>query len=108
MLAALSNVNRAFQAPAIFNTEQEVMNSDFPLHDTRSCLSLNQFPVPQRFNQHFDLLQKARLPEGVSYQLYKESIAHADISVRSACLRLVHALETLQWDIISFSHDPGR
>ncbi|CAA6669967.1 unnamed protein product [Spirodela intermedia] len=56
MLAALSNVNRAFQAPTIFNTEQE------------------------RFNQHFDLLQKAHLPEGVSYELYKESIAHADIS----------------------------
>ncbi|XP_078437629.1 MAK10 homolog isoform X2 [Wolffia australiana] len=57
MLAALSStVNRAFQAPNIFNTEQE------------------------RFIQHFDLLQRAHLPDGVTYQLYRESIAHAHIS----------------------------
>uniref|UniRef100_A0A1D1ZAE2 N-alpha-acetyltransferase 35, NatC auxiliary subunit n=1 Tax=Anthurium amnicola TaxID=1678845 RepID=A0A1D1ZAE2_9ARAE len=56
LLAALSNVRSSFQIPSIFNSEQE------------------------HFIQHFELLQKARVPEGVSYNLFKESVVHANIS----------------------------
>ncbi|OAY66784.1 N-alpha-acetyltransferase 35, NatC auxiliary subunit [Ananas comosus] len=56
MLAALRNESNAFQMPNIFNSEQE------------------------RFIQHFELLQKAQVPEHISYHIFKESTAHACIS----------------------------
>ncbi|OEL26882.1 N-alpha-acetyltransferase 35, NatC auxiliary subunit [Dichanthelium oligosanthes] len=52
MLAVLRNESRSFQLPSIFNTEQE----------------------------HFDLLQKARVPEHISYYSFKESSSRAGIS----------------------------
>ncbi|KAL6635301.1 hypothetical protein ACP70R_027972 [Stipagrostis hirtigluma subsp. patula] len=56
MLAVLRNESRSFQLPTIFNTEQE------------------------RFMQHFDLLQKARIPEHISYYSFRESASRACIS----------------------------
>ncbi|ONK60207.1 uncharacterized protein A4U43_C08F15520 [Asparagus officinalis] len=56
MLAALRNECKAFQAPNTFNSEHE------------------------RFVQHFELLQKAQIPENISYDLFKESTANAQIS----------------------------
>ncbi|XP_068647508.1 uncharacterized protein [Aristolochia californica] len=49
MLAALSNERMISQKPSIFNSEQE------------------------RFIQHFDLLQKAHVPDQISYVLFKKS-----------------------------------
>ncbi|XP_077237951.1 MAK10 homologue isoform X2 [Tasmannia lanceolata] len=48
MLAALCNEHKVFQRPGIFNTEQE------------------------RFIQHFELLQKARILDHISYVLFEE------------------------------------
>uniref|UniRef100_A0A0D9VMA0 N-alpha-acetyltransferase 35, NatC auxiliary subunit n=1 Tax=Leersia perrieri TaxID=77586 RepID=A0A0D9VMA0_9ORYZ len=56
MLAALRNESNSFQSPSIFNSEQE------------------------RFIQHFDLLQKARLPEHITYYSFRESASHAFIA----------------------------
>lgn len=56
MLAALRNESNSFQLPSIFNSEQE------------------------RFIQHFDLLQKARLPEHITYYSFRESASHASIA----------------------------
>ncbi|KAF8689938.1 hypothetical protein HU200_041573 [Digitaria exilis] len=56
MLAVLRNESRSFQLPSIFNSEQE------------------------RFMQHFDLLQKARVPEHISYYSFKESSSQAGIT----------------------------
>ncbi|XP_064935527.1 uncharacterized protein LOC135587730 isoform X1 [Musa acuminata AAA Group] len=56
MLAALHNESKAFQMRSPFNGEEE------------------------RFSQHFDLLQKAHVPDHVSYYLFKESTVHARIS----------------------------
>ncbi|CAN6252916.1 unnamed protein product [Urochloa humidicola] len=56
MLAVLRNESRSFQLPSIFNTEQE------------------------RFMQHFDLLQKAQVPEHISYYSFKESSSRAGIT----------------------------
>uniref|UniRef100_A0A0A9G4D5 NAA35-like TPR repeats domain-containing protein n=1 Tax=Arundo donax TaxID=35708 RepID=A0A0A9G4D5_ARUDO len=56
MLAVLRNESMSFQLPTIFNTEQE------------------------RFMQHFDLLQKARIPEHISYYSFRESASRACIS----------------------------
>ncbi|BAS81437.1 Os02g0803250 [Oryza sativa Japonica Group] len=59
MLAALRNESNSFQLPSIFNSEQE---------------------VDWRFIQHFDLLQKARLPEHITYYSFRESASHASIA----------------------------
>ncbi|CAL9132181.1 unnamed protein product [Musa textilis] len=56
MLAALHNESKAFQMWSPFNSEEE------------------------RFVQHFELLQKAHVPNHVSYYLFKESTVHACIS----------------------------
>ncbi|XP_006649138.1 N-alpha-acetyltransferase 35, NatC auxiliary subunit [Oryza brachyantha] len=56
MLAALRIKSNLFQLPSIFNSEQE------------------------RFIQHFDLLQKARLPEHITYYSFRESASHATIA----------------------------
>ncbi|KAJ6831291.1 N-alpha-acetyltransferase 35, NatC auxiliary subunit [Iris pallida] len=57
MLAALRNECKFFQMPSRFNSEEE------------------------RFIQHFALLQKAQVPEHISYYLFKESTASAQISI---------------------------
>ncbi|KAF9624998.1 hypothetical protein IFM89_016930 [Coptis chinensis] len=49
MLAALRNECSTFQSANYFNTEEE------------------------RFNQHFDLLQRAHVPDHISYHLFNES-----------------------------------
>ncbi|KAL5211511.1 hypothetical protein ABZP36_022358 [Zizania latifolia] len=61
MLAALRNASNSFQLPSIFNSEQE------------------------RFIQHFDLLQKARLSEHITYYSFKESASHAFIADVMKC-----------------------
>ncbi|XP_061991533.1 uncharacterized protein LOC133709710 [Rosa rugosa] len=53
MLAALRNERMTVQSPSPFNTEHE------------------------RFSQHFELLQKACIPDQVSYPLFKDSTTHA-------------------------------
>ncbi|XP_048551112.1 N-alpha-acetyltransferase 35, NatC auxiliary subunit isoform X1 [Triticum urartu] len=53
LLAALRKESKSFQSPSIFNTEQE------------------------RFMQHFDLLQKAQIPECITYYSFKEAAAQA-------------------------------
>ncbi|XP_050374336.1 uncharacterized protein LOC126791852 [Argentina anserina] len=52
MLAALRNEHMMVQHPSPFNTEHE------------------------RFSQHFELLQKACIPDQVSYPLFKDSTTH--------------------------------
>ncbi|KAM7511569.1 hypothetical protein LguiB_010444 [Lonicera macranthoides] len=56
MLAALRNDNKGFHCLGPFNTEQE------------------------RFIQHFDLLQKACIPDHFSYPSFKESTTNAHLS----------------------------
>ncbi|KQK01201.1 N-alpha-acetyltransferase 35, NatC auxiliary subunit [Brachypodium distachyon] len=56
LLAVLRNEGKSFLLPTIFNTEQE------------------------RFLQHFDLLQKARIPEHITYYSFKESAAQAHMA----------------------------
>uniref|UniRef100_A0A453PY08 NAA35-like TPR repeats domain-containing protein n=1 Tax=Aegilops tauschii subsp. strangulata TaxID=200361 RepID=A0A453PY08_AEGTS len=57
LLAALRKESKSFQSPSIFNTEQE------------------------RFMQHFDLLQKAQIPECITYYSFKEAAAQAHMAV---------------------------
>lgn len=56
MLAALKAQHTVFQRPSVFNSEQE------------------------RFVQHFELLQKAHVPDRISYFLFKESTLRANIT----------------------------
>lgn len=56
MLAALNNELKVFRRPSIFNSEKE------------------------RFIQHFELLQKAHVPDRISYLLFKESTLCANIT----------------------------
>ncbi|XP_031483391.1 uncharacterized protein LOC116252912 isoform X2 [Nymphaea colorata] len=56
MSAALANERQLVKKWSAFSTEQE------------------------RFFQHFDLLLKARVPDGVSYPLFKDSTAHVNFS----------------------------
>lgn len=55
MLAALRNELNVFRMPSIFNNEQE------------------------RFVQHFELLQKAHVPEHISYHIFMKSTENARI-----------------------------
>ncbi|KAF3774672.1 N-alpha-acetyltransferase 35 NatC auxiliary subunit [Nymphaea thermarum] len=59
MSAALANERQSVKKWSAFSTEQE------------ACA---------RFFQHFDLLLKARVPDGVSYPLFKDSTAHVNFS----------------------------
>ncbi|KAF5202674.1 Mak10-like protein [Thalictrum thalictroides] len=56
MLAALRNECNKFQRMNYFNTEEEI------------------------FNQHFDLLQRAHVPDNISYHLFKESTTNVHFS----------------------------
>lgn len=82
MLAALHNESKAFQMRSPFNGEEEVLiyanlQKNFVKSETNHCYKSSN----QRFVQHFDLLQKAHVPDHVSYYLFKESTVHARISV---------------------------
>ena len=48
---------------------------------TYEAFFLIKFHFSQRFLQHFELLQKACIPDGVSYVSFKETINHARLSV---------------------------
>ncbi|KAF7086636.1 hypothetical protein CFC21_089920 [Triticum aestivum] len=56
LLAALRKESKSFQLPSVFNTEQE------------------------RFMQHFDLLQKAQIPECITYYSFQEAAAQAHMA----------------------------
>ncbi|KAJ0960348.1 hypothetical protein J5N97_001832 [Dioscorea zingiberensis] len=84
MLAALRNESKVFEMPNVFNSEQE------------------------RFIQHFELLQKAHVPDHISYYLFKESTIHASIPivVKHNYFREAQRISTSLRG--SFSGDPGR
>ncbi|KAM0883840.1 hypothetical protein ACQ4PT_031369 [Festuca glaucescens] len=84
LLAALRNESKSFQLPSIFNSEQE------------------------RFMQHFDLLQKARIPEGITYYSFKEAAAQAhmaDVMKYNFFKEIQKIIPSLKG---SFAGDPGK
>ncbi|XP_057968901.1 uncharacterized protein LOC131158213 isoform X2 [Malania oleifera] len=84
MLAALRNENKLFQNPSPFNTEHET------------------------FIQHFELLQKACIPEHVSYIPFKESTSHARFSTLLVYNYFKDAQRIAKELRSSFSNDPDR
>ena len=85
LLAALRNESKSFQLPSVFNSEQEVGKihcCDFwyPFKYGLDVWQISNLSS-QRFMQHFDLLQKARIPEGITYYSFKESAAQAHMAV---------------------------
>lgn len=56
MMVALANKRKEFKGPCVFNSEHE------------------------RFFQHFELLQKAHVPDNISYQSFRESTANVHMS----------------------------
>ncbi|KAH7688507.1 N-alpha-acetyltransferase 35 NatC auxiliary subunit protein [Dioscorea alata] len=84
MLAALHNESKVFEMPNVFNNEQE------------------------RFIQHFELLQKAHVPDQISYFLFKESTKHAliPIIIKHNYFREAQRVSTSLKG--SFSGDPQR
>ncbi|KAA8522977.1 hypothetical protein F0562_009400 [Nyssa sinensis] len=84
MLAALKNEHKVFQSLGPFNTEHE------------------------RFFQHFELLQKACIPDNISYVSFEESTMHARLStlVMYNCFK---DAQRIAKDLrSSFSNDPDR
>nr|GLL29944.1 N-alpha-acetyltransferase 35, NatC auxiliary subunit isoform X2 [Ipomoea trifida] len=84
MLAALRNEQKIYQNVGPFNTEHE------------------------RFMQHFELLQKACLPNHVSYFSFKEATAHACISTVSMYNFFKDAQRISKELRSSFSNDPVK
>nr|XP_027072791.1 N-alpha-acetyltransferase 35, NatC auxiliary subunit-like isoform X2 [Coffea arabica] len=84
MLAALRNEFNAFQSVGPFNSEHE------------------------RFLQHFELLQKACIPDGVSYVSFKETINHARLSTSSTYNCFKDAQRTAKELRTSYSNDPEK
>ncbi|KAK8655004.1 hypothetical protein V6N13_107596 [Hibiscus sabdariffa] len=84
MLAALRNEISVFQSPGPFNTEQE------------------------KFAQHFELLQRACIPDHVSYPSYKESTTHARFSTLAMYNYFKDAQRIVKEVKSSFSNDPDR
>nr|GMD04005.1 N-alpha-acetyltransferase 35, NatC auxiliary subunit [Ipomoea batatas] len=84
MLAALRNEQKIYQNVGPFNTEHE------------------------RFMQHFELLQKACLPNHVSYFSFKEATAHARISTVSMYNFFKDAQRISKELRSSFSNDPVK
>ncbi|KAF6145444.1 hypothetical protein GIB67_032567 [Kingdonia uniflora] len=84
MLAALRNERNDFQTLSTLNTEEE------------------------RFIQHFELLYKARVPDHISYSVFKESTVHVRFSTLvkynyfSDAHRMAKELRS------SFNNDPDR
>ncbi|KAF8393150.1 hypothetical protein HHK36_021391 [Tetracentron sinense] len=84
MLAALRNERKVIQRLSIFNTEHE------------------------RFNQHFELLQKAHVPDHISYLLFKESTIEARFSTLVK-YNYFRDAQTIAKELrSSFSSDPDR
>ncbi|PPS09311.1 hypothetical protein GOBAR_AA11333 [Gossypium barbadense] len=84
MLAALRNEIPVFHGPSPFNTEQE------------------------KFVQHFELLQRACIPDHVSYLSYKESTTHARFSTLAMYNYFKDAQRIAKEVKSSFSNDPER
>lgn len=84
MLAALRNENMILQSPNPFNTEQE------------------------RFIQHFELLQKACVPDHISYPAFKESTTYASISTLVMYNYFKDAQRIAKEVKSSFSNDPDK
>ncbi|KAL4318234.1 hypothetical protein GQ457_18G003700 [Hibiscus cannabinus] len=84
ILAALRNEILVFQSPGPFNTEQE------------------------KFVQHFELLQRACIPDHVSYPSYKESTTHARFSTLAMYNYFKDAQRIAKEVKSSFSNDPDR
>ncbi|VFQ83410.1 unnamed protein product [Cuscuta campestris] len=82
MLAALRNEIKIYQNVGPFNTEHE------------------------RFMQHFELLQKACLPDHISYCSFKEATDHARISTRAMHNFFKDAQRLSKELRSSFSNDP--
>ncbi|KAH7574380.1 hypothetical protein JRO89_XS03G0288600 [Xanthoceras sorbifolium] len=84
MLAALRNELMVLQSPSPFNTERE------------------------RFNQHFELLQKACVPDNISYLSFKESTAYTRFSTLVMYNYFKNAQRIAKEIKSSFSDDPDR
>ncbi|XP_062149262.1 uncharacterized protein LOC133857901 [Alnus glutinosa] len=84
MLAALRNENMILQSPNPFNTEQE------------------------RFIQNFELLQKACVPDHISYPAFKESTTYARISTLVMYNYFKDAQRIAKEVKSSFSNDPDK
>ncbi|GMH04559.1 hypothetical protein Nepgr_006399 [Nepenthes gracilis] len=84
MLAALRNERKAFLSPGPFNTEHE------------------------RFIQHFEHLQKACMPDHMSYLSFKESTAQASLSSLATHNHFKDAQRIARELKSSFAHDPDR
>lgn len=84
MLAALRNEYNVFQSLGPFNSEHE------------------------RFLQHFELLQKACIPDRVSYISFKETINHARLSTSSMYNCFKDAQRTAKELRTSYSNDPEK
>ncbi|TYI14178.1 hypothetical protein ES332_A08G107000v1 [Gossypium tomentosum] len=84
MLAALRNEIPVFHGPSPFNTEHE------------------------KFVQHFELLQRACIPDHVSYLSYKESTTHARFSTLAMYNYFKDAQRIAKEVKSSFSNDPER
>lgn len=84
MLAALRNEIPVFHSPSPFNTEHE------------------------KFVQHFELLQRACIPDHVSYLSYKESTTHARFSTLAMYNYFKDAQRIAKEVKSSFSNDPER
>ncbi|KAB2016619.1 hypothetical protein ES319_D08G107800v1 [Gossypium barbadense] len=82
MLAALRNEIPVFHSPSPFNTEHE------------------------KFVQHFELLQRACIPDHVSYPSYKESTTHARFSTLAMYNYFKDAQRIAKEVKSSFSNDP--
>ncbi|XP_021277230.1 N-alpha-acetyltransferase 35, NatC auxiliary subunit [Herrania umbratica] len=84
MLAALRNEIMVLQSPSPFNTEQE------------------------KFVQHFELLQRACIPDHVSYPSFKESTTQARFSTLVMYNYFKDAQRIAKEVKSSFSNDPDR
>ncbi|OAY47022.1 N-alpha-acetyltransferase 35, NatC auxiliary subunit isoform X2 [Manihot esculenta] len=84
LLAALKNELMILQSPSPFNSEHE------------------------RFIQHFELLQKACIPDHVSYPSFKESTAYARFSTIVVYNYFKDAQKIAKEIKSSFSNDPDR
>ncbi|KAI3982102.1 hypothetical protein MKX01_019008 [Papaver californicum] len=84
MLAALRNERDAFKKPGVLNTEQE------------------------RFIQHFDFLQKAHVPDNITYLMFSESTLQVHFSTIVKYNYFRDAQQIAKELRGSFSSDPDR
>lgn len=84
MLAALRNENMMVQSPSPFNAEHE------------------------RFIQHFELLQKACIPDQISYPLFKDSTTHTRLSNLVRYDHFKDAQKIVKEVKSSFSNNPEK